>query len=186
MVRSLVENMQRVELNHADAAAAVMKLYREYGKDEAKVRRVTGLSIRRIRDYIQVDLYASPETKRRLKSRDVKLVDVKRALRAANYEPDKADRLLKKMKEHQLTTYQKKTLVEFGEANPNASVDDIVKQAEKPRIDYSALMINIPEHLHDGLTHAARAYALEPEEMIVKALSEWLSDQGFVSGKKAK
>jgi len=180
MVRSLVENMQRVELNHADAAKAVMKLYSDQGKNEKKVCQITGLSMRRVREYIQVESFASDETKKKLKRKQVELVDVKRALRAANYDSAKADRILDKMKEHELTSYQKKTLVEYAEANPSASVEKLVKEASAPRIDYKALMLNIPVHLQNGLSTAAETLSMGVEEIILKAVADWLSDQGFV------
>src|SRR5688500_17556793 len=47
IVRSLVENLQRVELEYVDTSKAVTELYTTFGNDEDRVQKETGLSIRR-------------------------------------------------------------------------------------------------------------------------------------------
>jgi len=59
-IDSLVENMQRVNLNHADAAEAITAMYNKYEKDEKKVADDLGLSLRTVRDYIKIEEQASP------------------------------------------------------------------------------------------------------------------------------
>src|SRR5260370_30623711 len=48
VVRSLVENMQRVDLEYRDAAEAVTFLYKQLGSDRA-VQKATGLSLNNVR-----------------------------------------------------------------------------------------------------------------------------------------
>src|ERR1039458_6993388 len=49
VVRSLVENLQRRDLDYADTARAVTYLYQQYGKNDRKVQTQTGLSLRKVR-----------------------------------------------------------------------------------------------------------------------------------------
>jgi ParB/RepB/Spo0J family partition protein len=178
-IRSLAENMLRVELNHADAARAITHLYKYFGRDERRVQKETGISLRRIRQYIDVEERATPVMKRELNAKKVTPADVQRALRAAGGDSNKAERLLDRMRKYQLTTYQKKTLVEFAEGNPGASVGDIVAEAQKPRHERT-IMVNLPDDVHKGLERAAKKLAMGPEEVAAQALSEWLSAKGFI------
>jgi ParB family chromosome partitioning protein len=176
---SLAENMLRVDLNHADAARAITRLYKHFGRDERRVQKETGISLRRIRQYIDIEERASPEMKKELRAKRVSPADVQRALRAAGGDSSKAERLLDRMRRYQLTTYQKKTLVEFAEGHPRASVDDIVAQARKPKFERT-IMVNLPDEVHEGLERAAKKLAMGPEEVAAQALSEWLSAKGFI------
>ena len=63
IVRSLVENLQRVELEYVDTAKAITELYNKFGNDEDKVQTETGLSIRKIREYVMIEAQASPKMK---------------------------------------------------------------------------------------------------------------------------
>jgi len=60
VVRSLVENLQRQELEYDDTAKAVTYLYEKYGQDERKVAEHTGLSLAKVRDFILVEAKATP------------------------------------------------------------------------------------------------------------------------------
>jgi len=51
-ILSLSENMQRVELSHADKAEAITALYLLYKRDERRVAQELGLSLQTVRDYI--------------------------------------------------------------------------------------------------------------------------------------
>jgi len=83
LVRSLVENLQRLELEYGDTAKAVTYLYKKLGRKVREVEKVTGLSARRIRDFILIHERATPRMKSLLKQKKVSASDVKRAIRAA-------------------------------------------------------------------------------------------------------
>ena len=78
-LRSLVENLQRVELNHADIAEAITSLYEEFSSDDRKVAKETGLTLRKVRDYIKIEAQASDKMKNKLRENKVQPSDVKRA-----------------------------------------------------------------------------------------------------------
>jgi ParB family chromosome partitioning protein len=177
-IRSLVENMVRVELNHADTAKAITRLYKELGKDEDKVHTETGLSIKRIRQYIDIEERASPKMKQKLQDRKTTLVDIQRVLRASAGDSKKADRLLDKIGE--LTKYQKDNLVEYGELHPSANVDKILQEAQKQKIERT-IMVKLSDRARQGLKKAAAKLDMEPDEVAAHALEDWLSKQGFIS-----
>jgi len=178
-IHSLIENVHRTELNHADAARATTELYKRYGKDIKKVSRVTGLSPQRVRQYVEIEEQASPKTKQKLKSREVEPADVQRVLRAAQGDIGKADEMLEMMKKYQLDKYQKARLVEYGESNTKWSAEKIVEEAMKLRIEKS-IIVPLPPKLRDGLQKAVNALRRTPDEITARALEHWLKVNGYL------
>jgi ParB family chromosome partitioning protein len=180
MLLSLAENIHRVELTYADAADAVTALYKKFGRDERKVVAETGMSLRKVRQCIYIQERASEETKKKLRSREVSLMDAQRALLAADGDSKKADQLLRFMKQYELTSYQKKRMVEYGTAHPNAVPKKVVEEALEPKVEPN-IIVNLPEDVRKALTEAAEKLNLSDEEVASRALKEWLSDKGFLS-----
>lgn len=179
LIRSLVENVHRVDLNHADAARAATELYRRLGKDVRAVSRATGLSPQRVRQYVKIEELTSEKTKQRLRDRDVSPRDVQRALEAARGNIDKADDLLDLMHEYKLDKHQKARLKEIGEASPGASAKTIFEKALKPGFEES-VTVPLPTKLRDGLKHAARELKMTWEEVAAEALEDWLQKNGYL------
>jgi ParB family chromosome partitioning protein len=179
VVRSLVENLQRLDLDFGDTARAITELYTEFGKDERRVQVETGLSLRKIRDYILIEAQATPKIKEMLKSRKVSPSDVKRALRAAQDNVRRAEELLDLIVELDPTAHQKRRLVLYGEKLKEASAEQIIKEAMKPHIEEN-IIISLPEEVRRGLVQATKKLAMEPEELVSTVLSDWLRAQGFV------
>ncbi len=178
-IRSLAENMHRLDLNHADAAKAITVLYKEFGRDEHRVRAETGLSLQRIRQYVYIQARASDTMKQMLRARQVRPVDVQRVLRAAAGNINKADDLLEKMRQYKLTIHQKKRLVEYGEVHPGWSADTIVKEARRQRVERT-ISVRLSDAARTGLEKASKALAMSPDEVASQALEDWLSKEGFL------
>jgi ParB family chromosome partitioning protein len=176
-VCSLAENMCRVDLTYKDAADAITALYKKFGRSDRRVAKETGLSLRKVRQYIYIEERASAETKRKLRERQIKPADVQRALQAASDDIGKADQLLERMKKYD--KYQKRRMVEYGQQNPRASVREIVARAEEPRVERQ-LIVKLSDKARNGLVTAAQKMSMEPDEVAAKAVEEWLSTQGFI------
>jgi ParB/RepB/Spo0J family partition protein len=181
MLRSLAENMHRVELTYEDAANAVTHLYRHFERDEAKVASETGMSLRRVRQYIYIEERASEETRQKLRDGKVSPVDAERALQAAGGDSAKADELLRFVEESKPTTYEKKRMVEYGAANPKASAKSVIKEALKPKLERT-IVVNLPQEVREALSRAAGKLNLSDEEVASRALIEWLLNKGFLNG----
>ncbi len=179
IVRSLVENMQRVDLEYEDTSRAITYLYENFKKDERKVQKETGLSLRKIRDFIKIEAQATPVMKDLLKRKKVSPADVKRALRAAQDNISKAEELLNFIAEKQPSWHQKKRIVQCGEREKSASAKKIFEDAMKPQIEQNVI-INLTPEVRDGLNLAVKTMEMEPEELAAKALSDWLKNQGFL------
>ncbi len=179
-IRSLVENMTRTDLNYADAAKAITYLYRQMDRDERKVKAETGLSLQRIRQYVDIEERASPKMKGKLRSKKVTPIDVQRVLRAASGDIDKADRLLEKMERQKFTTYQKKRMVEYGEEHPHANDDKIIEEAQRPVVERT-ILVKLSDKARAGLEKAAQKLAMSPDEVAAQAVEDWLSRKGFIS-----
>lgn len=180
VVRSLVENLQRVELDFTDTSQAVTYLYKKYGHDEYKVQKETGLSIRKIREFILVEERASPHMKALLRKHKVKPADVKRALRAAQENVKKAEELLDLMMKHKPTAYQKRRIVTFGLQAHNASAKQIFNEALKSQVEQN-IIISLPEELQKALANATKKLSMDPDELAAKVLADWLRNQGFAA-----
>jgi ParB family chromosome partitioning protein len=178
VIRSVVENLQRVELEYEDTAKAVTYLYKQYKNDDRKVAEATGLSLRRVRDFIEVEARATPKMKSLLKSRSVSAADVKRAIRAAQDNLKKAEELVELIAKNKPTSHQKRRLVNLGKENASASAKKIFEEAMKPAVEQN-LVITLPDELLKALTAATRKLKLDPEELATQVLSEWLESQGF-------
>jgi ParB family transcriptional regulator, chromosome partitioning protein len=178
VIRSLVENLQRVNLEYTDTAEAVTYLYEKLGRDAKAVHRETGLSVRKIQDFILIQARATPRMKSLLKKRRVTAADVKRAIRAAQENLKKAEQILDLIVKYKPTSHQKRRLVTYGEKSKAASAEQILQEAMKPHVEQN-IIISLPDDLRDALVRATKKLSLEPEELAAKALRDWLRDQGF-------
>lgn len=179
VVQSLVENLQRVELEYADTAKAITFLYKKFGKDESKVQRETGLSLRKIRDFILIDARATVRMKNLMRDKEVTPVDVKRAIRAAQDDLKKAEALLDLIAKNKPTAHQKRRLVLYGEGHRRASAESIFKEAMEPQVEQN-IIVSVPDDVRAALLHATKLLQMEPEELTVKVLGDWLREQGFL------
>ncbi len=177
-VESLIENIQRVELNHADTAEAITAMYKKYGKDERRVAKDLGIPLRRVRDYIKIEEMASDYAKDLLRRRKVEKADVKRAIDAAQGNLEKADRLLDAMPD--LYGHERKRAAEYGREHPRASADEIIEEAKKSRI-LKTVILSIEPRIDDALERAEKSLYMNREEIAGTALEEWLIDNGFLS-----
>jgi ParB family chromosome partitioning protein len=178
VVRSLVENLQRVELEFADTARAVTFLYKDLGS-EGKVQEATGLSLQKIRDFILIEERATPNMKRLIADRKVTPVDVKRAIRAAQDDMNKAQDLLDLMVKYKPTTKEKSRIVSYGGSHKSASASSIYEEATKPQIEQN-IIVTLPEKVREALVKATKKLEMGAEELAAKVLSDWLNAQGFI------
>lgn len=179
IIRSLVENMHRVELNHADAAKATTALFKRLNGDVEAVSKATGLSARRVRQYVKIEELASDKTKQKLRANQVEPADVQRALEAAKGNISKADKLLDMMQEYKLDKHQKARLKEIGESKPHASAEAIFEEARKPQVRTS-VVVPLPKRLQEGLAIAAKQLRTTCEQVVAQALEYWLQRNGYL------
>lgn len=178
VVRSLVENLQRVQLSYEDTAQAVTYLYKEFKGDERQVQKETGLSLRKVRDFILIEAQATSKMKSALKSGKVKPADVKRAIQASQGNLKKAEELVELIIKVKPTTHQKARLVMYGESNKSATAEKLLKEAMKPHVEQS-LIISLPDEIREALLKATASLAMEPAELAAKVLVDWLRSEGF-------
>lgn len=179
VVRSLVENLQRQELEYDDTARAVTYLYEKMGKSDVKVHQATGLSLKKVREFIEIEAQASPKVKHLLKSKKISPIDVKRAIRASLGDRAKAEELIDLIVEHNPTAHQKRRLALYGTRDQKATAKQLLDQAMKPHVERS-LAIALPEEIRSALESATKALEMDPEELATKVLTEWLNQQGFM------
>jgi ParB/RepB/Spo0J family partition protein len=179
LIKSLAENMCRVELSYKDAADAITELYKHFSRDDRKVVNATGFSLQRVRQYIYIEERASSATKAKLRQEKVTRVDVHRALRAASDDVDKADKLLDLMGKYKLDGHEKKRAVDYGLSHPRASAEEIIKRAKEPIVERQFL-VKLSDKARTALLKAAEKLSMAPDELAAQAVEEWLSSKGFV------
>jgi ParB family transcriptional regulator, chromosome partitioning protein len=179
LIRSLVENLQRTELEYRDTSEAITELFKTLGSDR-KVSEATGLSLRRVRDHLLIEARASSKMKAQLAANQVSPSDVKRALQAAQDNIAKAERLLDLMIENHPTNHQKRRIIGYGMADPNASAEDIFAEAVKPHVEQK-LVIALADDTRAALSKATNDMEMEPTDLAEKILLEWLQEQGYIS-----
>ena len=180
IIRSLVENLQRLDLSYDDTAKAVTYLYEKFKRDERAVQRETGLSLRTVRDFILIEARATPGIKKLLSQKKVSPADVKRAIRAAQDNMKKAEALVDLIVKNKPTAHQKRRLVAVGERQKGASAETIFNEAGKPQVEQS-MVVSLPDEIVQALAKATKSMALEPEELAIKVLGDWLRAQGFTT-----
>ncbi|HWJ28268.1 MAG TPA: ParB/RepB/Spo0J family partition protein [Flavisolibacter sp.] len=178
LLLSLSENMCRQEMNFNDTSNAITTLYNHFGKDEYKVKSHTGFSIRTIRNYVKIEEQATDKIKKYLKEGKVTMTDAKRAIDAAQGDKNKADAIIDEL--GKLTKYQKSRLVESGTKNPKASVQDLLEDARKPRLE-ETIILNIPPDVHEAMVAASKQLSLGFEELTLNALIGWLKTNEFLA-----
>jgi ParB family chromosome partitioning protein len=174
---SLSENMHRVQLNDADRAEAITALYLHYKRNDRQVAQELGLPLRTVRDYIKIEERATPKAKRLLKEGKVKKADLKRVIDAAQGDKKKADRLLDILP--RLSKYEKDRAVDYGKKNPESPADKIIQEGQKPRIE-PTVILNLPKEIDNALNEAAGKLSMDRESVAVRALSEWLNNNGYL------
>jgi len=175
-VLSLIENLQRVEVNYADIAAAVTHLWEKY-EDDKKVAETQNLPVQTVRDYIRIELYAPTKLKQALRKDSSLKPDVKRALKAAQGDQKKAEELFFEVKK--MTQYEKRRLVEYGRSHPRASAETVVSEARKPRVQ-ETIVLAPDDSLRGALSKAQEALAMDWVDIAGTALHQWLADKGFL------
>jgi len=178
-IRSLTENMVRSELSYADTADAVTALYKHFDRNDRRVQKETGLSLRKVRQFIDIEERASEKTKQKLRRKEVQPVDVQRAIRAASGNIEKADELLELMKKHSLDKFQKERMVYYGQANPKASAEEIINRTKPPAVERTVI-VRLPEKARKGLIAASKQLRMTLDEVASVAVEEWLTSKGFL------
>lgn len=174
---SLAENMQREELSYADTARAVSTLYGLFGDSDRAVAKATGMSLTMVRRLLSIEKFASKKTKQWIHDRHVSRMDVKRALEATQYDPDKAEKLVEKMRE--LPGLAKRNLSRYAAKHPGVAVEALVAKAQQPAISHK-LLVDLSEEVRRGLEKAQKSLQKEAADIAAQALEEWLQGRGFM------
>lgn len=174
---SLSENMHRVELDYTDKAKTITKLYLHFNRNENEVKKATGLSLRTIRDYIKIDEQATELGLKMLKEGKISKPDLKRVIDIAQGDENKVAKLLDEI--GNLSRHEKDRAVKIAKSNTNASVDEIVEEAKKPKIE-ETVMLNLPMKVTKALRTACDELSIEKEALTMNALTEWLINNNFL------
>lgn len=176
IVLSLSENLLRQDLNQADIMRIVTQLYEKFDRNEYKVKEKLGLSIKAIRSYIKVESQATPKILVMIQN-GFSMMDAKRAIDAAQGDSEKADAFVDAIAS--MTKYEKIRAVEYGKANPRATVEQVIEKAQTPKIE-ETIILNLPLRVSKALKAASDRLTKGSEEIIMDALTDWLVTNDFL------
>ncbi len=179
LLLSLSENICRQEMNYRDTSEAITTLYNHFNKDERLVKNHTGFSIRTIRSYLKLKDQATEKINYLLDQKVVSMTQARRALDAAQGDKEKADAIIDQLVH--LTKYEQKRLVESGTKKPSASVEELIQDAQKPKIE-ETVILTLTLRIHNALRKASEQLSLDMEEVTLNALTEWLTKNEFLIG----
>jgi uncharacterized protein (UPF0147 family) len=57
--------------------------------------------------------------------------------------------------------------------------EEIVRQALRPRVE-ARILVSLPSTVRTALGNAMEKLSMDEEEVALRALTEWLTDQGFM------
>ncbi len=175
---SLSENLLRQELNRSDIMDAVTKLYVHYNYDKQKVKEKLGLSIKAITGYIKIQTQATAKLKNLIRSGTISWADATRAIEASQGDVAKADVLIDEIVK--LTSYEKTRFVNFAQANPQATVRDIVKSAVTPKHE-ERLILNLSFKIAKALKLANEHLQIDKEMIALDSLITWLKTNDYLT-----
>ena len=175
-IMSLSENIQRVELNRNDIVDVISFLFRKHDKSAKKVAKILGVTIPTVYSYLRIQ-DAPDEIKEMYGEKKIGKDDIRRLMEIT---PDKAEmvRIAKAMVKGKLTRPQKERLPEVVKRIPQASAEQLIKEAKKPKVEEKIIVPLSPE-LREALDVAVKNVGLGREEIAKKALEEWLKEKGY-------
>lgn len=174
-ILSLSENIHRVELNRADIVEVISYLFKKHKKNAKEVAKILGKSASYVYEHLKIQ-DAPEEVKQMLSNREISKEDVKRVMEIAADDKNKMIELAKKIKG--LTGPEKARLVEVGRYKPQAKTQELIEEAQKPRIEEKVIVPLTPA-LITALNRAVKEIGLSREEIAKKALEDWLGDKGY-------
>jgi len=178
IILSFSENIHRVELSYSDKARVITNLFNNFGTIK-KVTKELGLSESTVRDYINIEIQATPKMKEIREKEKLSKIDMKRAITAADGNPEKAERILEEFVKHKLTRYEKEKTVFIGKRRPDLTAEKIVEEVQKSRSE-ETIILGLPGAINDALGKAKKKMSLGLEEIAMLAIEEWLIDNGFL------
>lgn len=106
------------------------------------------------------------------------MIDARRVIDASQGDVEKADALIEQISS--MTKYEKIRAVEFGKANPKATVEQVIEKGQIPKFE-ETVILNLPSHVSKALKTASEKLTKGSEEIIMDALTEWLMTNDFLA-----
>lgn len=177
IVLSLSENVQRRDLPARDRADACEYLWKELGTI-AQVAEAVGVSVTTVRRWLGYS--AVPEAIKTFVDEDK--LSAGMATRLSNYIQDEetaievATRLASES-----PGVGRTRLIESAAELPGRSAETIIRRAEEKKRELR-LVIHLPEMAARGIEEASKYEQIEPEEIVMDAVIQWLTENRYLRG----
>jgi ParB family chromosome partitioning protein len=174
---SFIENIHRKELGYKDKTEVALALLNELGTIQSVADKLN-VSDTAVRNYLGYNAVPDPIKKMVEEGKLSRIV----AVRIAKNNPvtEKAVAIAEKIKEIPQRKLRKQIL-QTNTAYPDYSVEQVVKEA--PDIKFKRVTIDLTSAAAEALKMASVKYEMEPEEIALNALLDYLTNEGFY-GKK--
>jgi len=172
-IASLSENIQRLSLPARDMSDVCSYLLDELGSVE-KVAEALGVGSQTVKKYLGYRIVPEPVKK----LVDKKKITVDTATRIATYVTDeeKASRIAKKVAK--MTKPERERVFKIIREDSEAPDEQIIKKAKETKV--RKVIIHLSEDLIFGIKNASKDLGLDLGGVIEAAITEWLSDKGYL------
>jgi ParB family chromosome partitioning protein len=170
---SFVENIHRLDLDYKDKISATMKLINELG-DIHSVAKKLQVSETTIRNYL--GYAAVPEQIKELV--ESKKLSKKTAVRISktNIDDSRAIAIAAKVTEAPRRE-DRNAIIQTSIDHPNYSAEKVAEEA--PRLKFKRFTLDLTDTVADALELASSKYDMEPDELVIQILVEYLKNEGF-------
>jgi ParB family chromosome partitioning protein len=174
-IASLSENIHRKELPRRDIIDACDYLYAKYGSARA-VAEELGVSESTVRNYLPLRLAPEPLIKM-IEEKEISLTDARKAVQAGGADEEKVMKIAKELKK--MTKEEKRRFTDIVKEKPEASAEEIIEEAKKPRIEVR-VVVHLTPKWAEILDKAADDIGMDREDLAKTAIIDWLTTRGYV------
>ena len=174
IIASFSENIHRLDLSYKDKNRVAERLLAEYDST-AEVAEIIGVTEKTVRNYLGYSIVPE-EIKRMVEQGEI---SAQTAISIARGIPDeeKAIQVAMQVRETPRSSDRRK-LISLARDYPEATPTELENLLIKSK--FSKITVDFTPMISDALMNASTTYQTEVTDIITEALSDWLSERGFL------
>lgn len=174
LIRSLSENVQRLDLTYDDKMEVAVKLRDKLGSDEEAAKRI-GVTVKTFKKWLGYK--AVPEPIKRMVNEGKLSATTAMRISQSIPEEDRAVEVAEKVRE--LDRGEKRNLfIDLARDKPKEKIEEVAKEAQELR--FSKVTVHFTKRVFEALIQAENENKTSKEQIVREAAEEWLEEEGFM------